>query len=104
MASAIANVETPVAVRATKLLINNRWVNSESGKTFATINPATGDEIAQVAEADSADVDRAVRAARAAFDGGAWRKISAPIRWPICRWTPWRGASASPPSDCAERA
>jgi len=80
MASALANVETPVAVKATRLLINNRWVNSESGKTFATINPATGDEIAQVAEADSADVDRAVRAARAAFDGGAWRKISAAER------------------------
>jgi aldehyde dehydrogenase (NAD+) len=80
MASAIANVETPVAVKATKLLINNRWVNSESGKTFPTINPATGQEIAQVAEADSADVDRAVRSARAAFDGGPWRKMSAAER------------------------
>src|ERR1700684_380119 len=80
MASAIANVDTPVAVRATKLLINNRWVNSESGKTFSTVNPATGDEIAQVAEADAADVDKAVRAARAAFEGGAWRKMSAAER------------------------
>src|SRR5580698_4070607 len=80
MASAIANVETPVAVRATKLLINNRWVNSESGKTFPTINPATGQEIAQVAEADAADVERAVRSARAAFDGGPWRKMSAAER------------------------
>jgi aldehyde dehydrogenase (NAD+) len=76
----LANVETPVAVKATRLLINNRWVNSESGKTFPTINPATGDVIAEVAEADSADVDRAVRAARAAFDGGPWRKISAAER------------------------
>ncbi|MGA2579558.1 MAG: aldehyde dehydrogenase family protein [Bryobacteraceae bacterium] len=80
MASALANVETPVAVKATRLLINNRWVSSESGKTFPTINPATGEEIAQVAEADSADVDRAVRAARAAFDGGPWRKMSAAER------------------------
>src|ERR1700683_1092368 len=80
MASAIANVDTPVAVRATKLLINNRWVNSESGKTFPTINPATGQEIAQVAEADAADVERAVRSARAAFDGGPWRKMSAAER------------------------
>ena len=80
MASALANVETPVAIKATRLLINNRWVNSESGKTFPTVNPATGEEIAQVAEADSADVDKAVRAARAAFDGGAWRKISAAER------------------------
>jgi aldehyde dehydrogenase (NAD+) len=80
MASALANVETPVAIQATKLLINNRWVNSASGKTFATINPATGEEIAQVAEADAADVDKAVRAARAAFDGGPWRKMSAAER------------------------
>jgi len=80
MAFAVANVETPVAIGATKLLINNRWVNSESGKTFPTINPSTGDEIAQVAEADAADVDKAVRAARAAFEGGAWRKMSAAER------------------------
>src|SRR5271154_2430013 len=75
MASAIANVESPVAVSATKLLINNRWVNSESGKTFPTINPSTGEEICQVAEADAADVDKAVQAARAAFDKGPWRKM-----------------------------
>jgi aldehyde dehydrogenase (NAD+) len=80
MASALASVDIPVAIQATKLLINNRWVNSESGKTFPTINPATGEEIAQVAEADSADVDKAVRAARAAFNGGPWRKMSAAER------------------------
>jgi aldehyde dehydrogenase (NAD+) len=70
MASVLANVVTPVAVKGTKLLINNRWVNSESGKTFPTVNPATGEEIGQVAEADAGDVDNAVRAARAAFEGG----------------------------------
>jgi len=81
MASAIATVETPVAIKATRLLINNRWVNSESGRTFATINPATGEEIAQVAEADSADVDKAVRAARAAFDARSpWRRMPAADR------------------------
>src|ERR1700689_350441 len=79
MASAIANVEAPVAVRATRLLINNRWVNSESGKTFPTINPSTGEEICQVAEADAADVDKAVTAARAAFEG-PWRKLRASER------------------------
>ena len=57
--------EHHVAVSATKLLINGQWVNSESGKTFATINPATGEEICQVAEADAADVNKAVKAARA---------------------------------------
>ncbi len=69
------NVTPPV----TKLLINNRWVPSESGKTFATINPSTGEEICQVAEADAADVDKAVKAARAAFEG-PWRKMRASER------------------------
>jgi aldehyde dehydrogenase (NAD+) len=63
----------------TKLLINNRWVPSESGKTFATVNPSTGEEICQVAEADAADVDNAVKAARAAFEG-PWRKLRASER------------------------
>ena len=67
--------ESPVAVSVTKLLIDNRWVSSESGKTFATINPSTGEEICQVAEADAADVERAVKAARAAFERGSWRKM-----------------------------
>ncbi len=69
-----------VAVSATKLLIGNRWVPSESGKTFATVNPSTGEEICQIAEADSADVEKAVRAARAAFDHGPWRKMQASDR------------------------
>ena len=51
----------------TKILINNKWVDSVSGKTFETINPATGEVIASVAEADAADVDLAVKAARKAF-------------------------------------
>ena len=51
-----------------KLFINGKWVNSISGKTFATLNPSTGQEICQVAEADSADVDLAVKAARKAFE------------------------------------
>jgi aldehyde dehydrogenase (NAD+) len=72
--------ESRVAVSATKLLINNRWVPSESGKTFATINPATGEEICQIAEADAADVDKAVHAARRAFEHGPWRKLPASER------------------------
>jgi aldehyde dehydrogenase (NAD+) len=70
----------PVAPASTQLLINNRWVDSKSGKTFATVNPSTGQEICQVAEADAADVDDAVAAARAAFDQGPWRTISASER------------------------
>jgi aldehyde dehydrogenase (NAD+) len=72
--------KSTTAPTATKLLIKNRWVPSESGRTFATINPSTGEEICQVAEADAADVDKAVAAARAAFDQGPWRKMSASER------------------------
>jgi aldehyde dehydrogenase (NAD+) len=61
-------------------LINNRWVPSESGKTFATVNPSTGEEIGQIAEADAADVDKAVHAARRAFEHGPWRKLPASQR------------------------
>ena len=72
--------ETQAAVSATKLLIDNQWVESASGKTFPTINPATGEVICQVAEADGPDVDRAVRAAREAFERGPWRKTAASER------------------------
>ena len=61
-------------------MIGNRWVASESGKTFATINPSTGEEICQVAEADAADVEQAVRAARTAFEHGPWRSMRASER------------------------
>jgi aldehyde dehydrogenase (NAD+) len=71
--------EVHVTPSVTRLLINNRWVPSASGKTFATINPSTGEEICQVAEADAADVDKAVKAARAAFEG-PWRKMRASER------------------------
>src|SRR6202166_1888382 len=79
MATATSAVLPSVSVRAKKLLINNEWVDSISGKTFATINPSTGEEICQVAEADGADVDKAVKAARAAFEG-PWRKMRASER------------------------
>jgi aldehyde dehydrogenase (NAD+) len=69
-----------VPITATKLLINNRWVEAAAGKSFPTTNPATGDEICHIAEADKADVDMAVKAARKAFEGGPWRKMSAAER------------------------
>ncbi len=72
----VASAPAEVAVGPTKLLINNKWTNSKSGKTFPTFNPATGEEICQVAEADAADVDEAVKAARHAFEKGPWRKMS----------------------------
>jgi aldehyde dehydrogenase (NAD+) len=78
MASVMSSpAENQVRISATRLLINNQWVPSTSGKNFPTINPSTGDEICQVAEADAADVDKAVSAARAAFNRGAWKKMAA---------------------------
>ena len=74
MATATTAIEPNLEISASKLLINNRWVEAGSGKTFPTINPSTGEVITQVAEADAADVDKAVAAARAAFDNGPWRK------------------------------
>ena len=59
-----------------KMLINGKWVDSASGKTFPTYNPATGDVLSNVAEGDREDIDRAVKAARVAFEKGPWAKIS----------------------------
>src|SRR3982751_669538 len=66
-----------VKVTQTKMLIDGKWVNSAGGRTFETINPATGDVIAHVAEGEAADADKAVKAARRAFEKGLWRKMSA---------------------------
>src|SRR5437016_12154536 len=67
----------PPKVKDQPLLIGGKWLDSASGKTFETINPATGEVIAKVAEGDKADVDKAVKAARKAFEKGPWRKLSA---------------------------
>lgn len=65
-----------VDVKQTNLFINNKFTPSSSGATFDTINPATEEKIASVAEATAADVDAAVEAARAAFNG-PWRTMDA---------------------------
>jgi betaine-aldehyde dehydrogenase len=62
-----------------KMLIGGEWTDARSGKTFDVVNPATGAAMAKVPEAGKEDVDRAVRAARAAFDGG-WRDATAQER------------------------
>lgn len=70
-----------VDVKYTQLFINNEFVNSVSGKTFATLNPATGEKIADLQEADKADVDKAVAAAKKAFAlGSAYRTMDASAR------------------------
>jgi betaine-aldehyde dehydrogenase len=68
------------SVRTYKNYINGQWVSSASGKTFPVYDPSTEEIIAQVAASESADVDRAVKAARAAFDSGPWAKITAQDR------------------------
>ncbi|MGH9524442.1 MAG: aldehyde dehydrogenase family protein [Terriglobales bacterium] len=63
-----------------KMLINGKWVAAKSGKTFPTYDPSTGEVLAKIAEGDKADIDEAVKAARAAFDKGPWRKMTASER------------------------
>ena len=73
------SVGTPAATFISKqrqLLIDGKWVNAESGKSFPVINPATGEEIAKVAEADKTDVNKAVIAARRAFESGPWASMA----------------------------
>jgi phenylacetaldehyde dehydrogenase len=59
-----------------KMLINGQWVEAASGKTFPTYNPATGEVLARVAEGDREDINRAVKAARTAFETGPWANMS----------------------------
>jgi len=70
-------IAPPVQVKYTQLLIDGQFVNAASGKTFPTFDPRTGDVIANVAEGDAPDVNRAVKAARKAFDVGPWPKMTA---------------------------
>lgn len=71
---------SPPKVSNKKMFIGGKWVNSVSGKTFETLNPATGEVICKIAEGDAADVDLAAKAARKAFEDGPWRKLSAAER------------------------
>ncbi len=85
MATAVSAVHIHPAVNGfvttpRKMLIGGKWVDAASGKTFPTYNPATGEVLARVAEGDREDIDRAVKAARAAFEKGPWRKLTASER------------------------
>ncbi|KAJ6656709.1 hypothetical protein lerEdw1_003596 [Lerista edwardsae] len=65
----------------TKIFINNEWHDAVSKKTFPTVDPSTGEVICQVAEGDKADVDKAVKAAKEAFQfGSPWRRMDASQR------------------------
>ena len=72
-----------------KFYIDGEWVDAASGKTFEVGNPATATTLTEVAEADAADVDRAVASARQAFDSGAWPGLAprkrARVLWEMAR-------------------
>lgn len=55
-----------------QLLIDGKWVDAVSGKTLPVVDPRTEEVVLHVAEGDKADVDKAVKAARKAFDEGPW--------------------------------
>ena len=79
MATAVVQPDVNVTgfvSKTRKILINGKWVEAASGKTFPTYNPATGEVLANIAAGDKEDIDRAVKAARAAFESGPWSKIS----------------------------
>ncbi|PIA65087.1 hypothetical protein AQUCO_00100518v1 [Aquilegia coerulea] len=63
-------------IKFTKLFINGEFVDAVSGNTFETIDPRTGEVITRVAEGGKEDIDLAVKAARDAFDKGAWPRMS----------------------------
>ena len=68
------------AVKTYQNYVNGQWVSAASGATFSVYDPSTEEVIAQVAEATAADVDKAVKAARAAFDSGPWPATTAQDR------------------------
>uniref|UniRef100_A0A3Q1AH41 Aldehyde dehydrogenase domain-containing protein n=1 Tax=Amphiprion ocellaris TaxID=80972 RepID=A0A3Q1AH41_AMPOC len=71
----------PLYNKSLEIFINNEWQDSVSGKVFPVYNPATGEQICEVQEADKADVDKAVQAARLAFSlGSVWRRMDASER------------------------
>src|SRR5437016_9264074 len=85
MVTALPNVQlqdkvTDFISKPRKMLINGKWIESASGKTFPSYDPSTGEVLARVAEGDREDIDRAVKAARAAFDTGPWSRLSSSER------------------------
>ncbi len=72
-----------------RLLIGNQWVDSASGKTFDSLNPATDEVLATVAEGDSEDINRAVAAARRAFEGPWSNSSRRSARCSCSSWQIW---------------
>ena len=80
MAQTATAPRTTPAIRQTRLLIDNQWVDPVEGGDFETFNPATGEVIAKVAAGTAADVDKAVKAARKAVESGPWSTMDAAER------------------------
>jgi aldehyde dehydrogenase (NAD+) len=83
----------PIAIERrapNQLFINNEWVGADRSATFATHHPATGELIAEIAAGNAADIDKAVKAARAAFNNPKWRYMDAADRGLLL----WRIADA----------
>src|SRR5262245_9903045 len=72
--------DTLAPVKPGKLIINGEAVDAIAGNVYYTLNPATEEPVTAVAEARAEDVDRAVKAARAAFDSGPWPRMKAAER------------------------
>ncbi len=77
MATITSPYKAEPTIHQTSCFIGGQWLPSKSGKTFETVNPATEEVIAQIAEGDAADVDAAVKAARDAFENGPWSRMTA---------------------------
>jgi phenylacetaldehyde dehydrogenase len=73
------NVEEFIGVPR-QLFIDGRWADAASGRTFETPNPATGETLARIAEGGAEDINRAVQAARRAFEEGPWSRMTASER------------------------
>jgi 4-guanidinobutyraldehyde dehydrogenase/NAD-dependent aldehyde dehydrogenase len=71
----VAGVVAGLDIR-TRAFIDSEYVDALSGETFDNVSPVTGETIVQVAAGDTADIDRAVRGARAAFESGVWSRLA----------------------------
>lgn len=73
-------MQSDTEIEHTQCLIDGKWCDSASGKTFETLCPVNGEVLAEIAEGDAADVDKAVQAARKAFENGPWPTMTATQR------------------------
>jgi acyl-CoA reductase-like NAD-dependent aldehyde dehydrogenase len=85
MSTLQSHASTAESVREYKMLVGGEWVDAHSGAAFETVNPYTGKVWATAPDADAVDVDRAVRAAREAFDSGPWGTMTGTQRARLMR-------------------